>query len=808
MEDEDAFLYGSDGAEEATTATQPAVVPSAVKAEADPSTGHERAPAQNGDKNHSAKVNAAEDGDEEEEGEDDEDDDDEEEEEDSDDDLEIITEAPVGGSAEAAATAAAYNRTRQQQQQHSSHNRLLPGTIPRQVSTSNLGSGGLTSEYTPLSRTRPLPDSPANAIRQSTPGTTSNAEPGAAPAPPPVPVTSLGLLDAKLEPQYDAFKDLGPEVAPGPPPSTAPRLDLSPRRAALYIDPETGLSTAPDGVLQEEGEEEPEGPMLYEVDPASFSDKPWRRAGADLSDYFNYGFNEDTWRQYSERKRTLMKTREELLQEKEEQEKKEQERLQLAAEEQEKKRKADADAAALAAANSAKEAEAARGQGFGDDIPNHDQLLRQMMNMLAPGMPPPQQMTMLQQMGVVNPATGRLNPQMLQMMGMLPGAVTGGIGGPPPPGSGMGPNAGMMGMAPPPGMGMPGMSMPMAGFNMNPAVMGIGPGPGMMGNSFPPPPGGPRADRERRIPSGPAGAIGSGLPNRPPSSLPPPPTGPRAAVAGHSPVVENGSNAEFEEGERSTPKSPARLKNDPEDDTASLMSQDATPTGPKARGTRGGRGQPAGSSQIPTGPSGGNGRAPPTGPAADRHRNSGANNALPPNVPTGPRGSSSKAKRYNDRDVVSGAPDALDYGAVAGSSGGHRRDDREMSSPPPRSTSGRGDDEDRRSSRRRGGGNGGSDEHDRDREKDRDRSERDRDRERDRDERDRRESSGYRSRDRDRDRERRSDSADERRNSIDGARERSRAERRAGKTESSVGSKRGREEDEDVSTSSSTRRRR
>jgi hypothetical protein len=27
-------------------------------------------------------------------------------------------------------------------------------------------------------------------------------------------------------------------------------------------------------------------------------EKPWRKPGADLSDYFNYGFNEETWRSY------------------------------------------------------------------------------------------------------------------------------------------------------------------------------------------------------------------------------------------------------------------------------------------------------------------------------------------------------------------------------------------------------------------------------------------------------------------------------------------------------------------------------
>lgn len=27
-------------------------------------------------------------------------------------------------------------------------------------------------------------------------------------------------------------------------------------------------------------------------------EKPWRNAGVDITDYFNYGFNEDSWREY------------------------------------------------------------------------------------------------------------------------------------------------------------------------------------------------------------------------------------------------------------------------------------------------------------------------------------------------------------------------------------------------------------------------------------------------------------------------------------------------------------------------------
>ena len=39
----------------------------------------------------------------------------------------------------------------------------------------------------------------------------------------------------------------------------------------------------------------------YEYDIASMEDKPWRKPGADISDWFNYGFNEETWQAYSEK---------------------------------------------------------------------------------------------------------------------------------------------------------------------------------------------------------------------------------------------------------------------------------------------------------------------------------------------------------------------------------------------------------------------------------------------------------------------------------------------------------------------------
>ncbi|XP_007891897.1 pre-mRNA 3'-end-processing factor FIP1 [Callorhinchus milii] len=47
------------------------------------------------------------------------------------------------------------------------------------------------------------------------------------------------------------------------------------------------------------------GLPVIEVDMELFEDKPWRKPGADQSDYFNYGFNEETWKSYCEKQRRL-----------------------------------------------------------------------------------------------------------------------------------------------------------------------------------------------------------------------------------------------------------------------------------------------------------------------------------------------------------------------------------------------------------------------------------------------------------------------------------------------------------------------
>ena len=37
---------------------------------------------------------------------------------------------------------------------------------------------------------------------------------------------------------------------------------------------------------------------IFDVDIDSFEEKPWRHPGVDISDFFNFGFDEESWKQY------------------------------------------------------------------------------------------------------------------------------------------------------------------------------------------------------------------------------------------------------------------------------------------------------------------------------------------------------------------------------------------------------------------------------------------------------------------------------------------------------------------------------
>ncbi|KAG9325032.1 hypothetical protein KVV02_001031 [Mortierella alpina] len=48
-----------------------------------------------------------------------------------------------------------------------------------------------------------------------------------------------------------------------------------------------------------------DGVELFDVDLDGAEDKPWRKPGADLTDYFNYGFNENIWRAYCQKQKMM-----------------------------------------------------------------------------------------------------------------------------------------------------------------------------------------------------------------------------------------------------------------------------------------------------------------------------------------------------------------------------------------------------------------------------------------------------------------------------------------------------------------------
>jgi len=48
-----------------------------------------------------------------------------------------------------------------------------------------------------------------------------------------------------------------------------------------------------------------DGQPAQEIDLEAIDDKPWKKPGADITDYFNYGFTEDTWAAYCARQKRI-----------------------------------------------------------------------------------------------------------------------------------------------------------------------------------------------------------------------------------------------------------------------------------------------------------------------------------------------------------------------------------------------------------------------------------------------------------------------------------------------------------------------
>lgn len=80
-----------------------------------------------------------------------------------------------------------------------------------------------------------------------------------------------------------------PGIDDGPDPSTLPPVRAPPSHPS--IDP-----TIP-GMA--------DGRSVFEIDMTNLAEKPWRRPGSDISDWFNYGFDEISWEAYCYRRRDI-----------------------------------------------------------------------------------------------------------------------------------------------------------------------------------------------------------------------------------------------------------------------------------------------------------------------------------------------------------------------------------------------------------------------------------------------------------------------------------------------------------------------
>ncbi|KAG6855858.1 hypothetical protein H0H87_009975 [Tephrocybe sp. NHM501043] len=165
--------------------------------------------------------------------------------------------------------------------------RTTSTSIPTQPRGAGVAQPLLTTEYTPMPR-----GGPPDAAQQATAGSMQ-----AQLQPQPAGPSFAGLSSSTPVPQSQAPATQPPEggtqlkteLNDGVDTSTLPAVSAPPSHPA--IDP-----TAT-GVL--------DGRSIIDVDLGAMVDKPWRRPGSDISDWFNYGFDEISWEAYCYRRRDL-----------------------------------------------------------------------------------------------------------------------------------------------------------------------------------------------------------------------------------------------------------------------------------------------------------------------------------------------------------------------------------------------------------------------------------------------------------------------------------------------------------------------
>ncbi|KAI0307620.1 hypothetical protein B0F90DRAFT_35449 [Multifurca ochricompacta] len=134
----------------------------------------------------------------------------------------------------------------------------------------------LTTEYTPRERggpAKPPTAQSSTSVPVSWPPTSSNT------------IAPSAAAAAAASPTPDVKS----RAEDGHDPTTLPPVIAPPSHPA--IDPTVT------GIL--------EGRPVFEVDMTALADKAWRRPGSDISDWFNYGFDEISWEAYCYRRREL-----------------------------------------------------------------------------------------------------------------------------------------------------------------------------------------------------------------------------------------------------------------------------------------------------------------------------------------------------------------------------------------------------------------------------------------------------------------------------------------------------------------------
>ncbi|KAI9018568.1 Fip1 motif-domain-containing protein [Phycomyces nitens] len=76
-------------------------------------------------------------------------------------------------------------------------------------------------------------------------------------------------------------------------------------QANSQANPSAASGKTSTGGINLEAVGELNGQPITEVDLDTVEDKPWRKPGADITDFFNYGFNEVTWRAYCLKQKML-----------------------------------------------------------------------------------------------------------------------------------------------------------------------------------------------------------------------------------------------------------------------------------------------------------------------------------------------------------------------------------------------------------------------------------------------------------------------------------------------------------------------